>query len=318
MKKDKLLRALIKEILLNEDDGGGVDVESPGAQDTIPQLDNQGNPKFSSSSHSSFSASSGHGASGGTSDWLYGNLKTVAQPAIAGAKDVGKSVAKAGMQAASVAWLLNNPWTASMMGDKWLQNYLDTAEKGSTSEIGINTIKNALMSQAQIFGGLTLPAIAAGANALQITTLLSTLPTIINKLRQHRDIFPFYNTIFDNMTKIYNSTPNIPQGVKDLFTVDKNNKAAIDNYIYAEFNKALRNKQSSSPIAGNVIQIEKEALKILKNQNVRDENDLIRNLTKAGVDQDSATRLSNFIFFAAGRRQPPSGKQQITKKPQKA
>lgn len=287
MQNEILLRKLIREMLLNEDEGLG----DPGVSDA-PQIDNHGNPKYGSTSFTSYSS----GASGGTSDWLYGNLKTVTDPIKKGGADIAKSVGKAAAQAISISWLLSNPWTAAMFGDNWINKYLDTTEKGKTGEILTSTLKSALMKELNV-SGITLPQVAAFSRIVSIPAAIHGIQYYMQRVKNNPEEYKIASSLFQSLSSINKSLPTIPQEIKSIFLLGdnhQNEKNAAEKIVFT-----LMKSKGKSPISQQLNMLESTSQQFVRKYPTPE--DFIKRLTINGTNEAEARSLATLIFTSVGR-----------------
>jgi hypothetical protein len=301
MQSNKLLRQLIREILVKEDDAIEY-TPSDSSQDNI-KIDQNGNPKVGSTS---FNHTYAAGSSGGSSDWLYGNIKTVTDPLKAGGIDITKSIGKMAAQAISISWLLSNPWTAAMFGEGWLDKYLDTTEKGKTGEILSSTLKSALMKELN-FAGIKLPYVAAIARTAKIPMIIAGISYFKQRMQNNPAEYPLWAKFFNSIEKIGNQLPNVPPTVKSLFELDKVDKDQTNALVHILIQKKIKGIKGNTPLDPEIDQLTQHAYNIIQQPGFQTPTELYKKITHFGINDLQAKNLVNLVFAAAGRNQPIVG-----------
>jgi hypothetical protein len=290
MKKDKLLRALIKEILLNEDDVGGDPGPPDSAYGDAPKLDSHGNVSY----HASASSSHGYGGGGpfGGQGVFSSALSKFGNDVVNAGKEVGGAVLKSAAQLAGISFLANNPWSASFMGDSWVQNYLNTMEKGTTKDIALKTLT------AHLYKKYNIPAAVGIIKFSGIPLMISGAGYLANRLASDHGVSPILRSLSQNIESISKQLPNMPEDVKSMFSVDKNEHEAMKNFLYTQIQDVKRGKKSNSPISSNIRQAVQSAKEfIIENPELSDKNNLNKFLIEKGFDKNSSQQFSNLILY---------------------
>lgn len=286
MQNEILLRKLIREMLLNEDEGFG----DPGVSDT-PQTDNHGNPNYNSTSFTSHSG----GGGGGTEDWLYGNIKTVTDPLVKGGKDIAGSVARAGAQVVSIAAILNNPWTTAILGDEWLDKYLDKTEKGNTGQIAAETLKFAFMQELK-FKGVNIPQIALLAKSLSIPAVISGFQSYMKLIKNDPKKFQLSNSIFQSLSRINNSLPQMPENIKNIFKLNDLDEKSAQSTAYLIYSK-IKAPDFLSQDSENLKNASAEFIE----ENGGNPQAILQNLITSGMPERKAKAMVAFVYGSNGR-----------------
>lgn len=291
MKKDKLLRTLIREILLNEDDGGSdVGLPPDSAYGDIPKLDSHGNVAY----HASTSASHGYGGGGpfGGQGVFSSALSKFGNDVVNAGKEVGGAVLKSAAQLAGISFLANNPWSAALMGDSWVQNYLNTMEKGTTKDIALKTIS------AHLYKKYNIPAAVGAIKFSGIPVIMGGIGYLANRLSTDHDVNPALRSLSQNIQGVSKQLPNMPQEIKSMFSINNNEHEAMKNFLYTQIQDIKRGKKSNSPINSNLRKAIQNAKDFVEqNPEFSNKNDLNRYLINKGFDKDSAQQFSNLILY---------------------
>jgi len=294
MQNEILLRKLIREILLNEDDGG-VDVPSDTNQDVAPaRVGADGRAAFSSST----SFSSGHGPAVGpfgTSGTLFGPIGQAFNTAWEQGANVAGALTNAAAKAGGISLAFKSPWTMALLGDPYIKSYMETISDGSTPEI------IGKMLQTKIYQKFDIPKISAAVKLSGIPVLLSGITIAGKRLSMDPALGPAINeighTINSVSSQIKDINPKLKKELNSLFSYNSEYKdQGIENFIYTQIEKIKKDKNYNSPLTPNINHAINSVNNFLyENPEFKDKNKLIQTLSKS-MDQRDAQNLANMIM----------------------
>lgn len=285
MKNEILLRKLIKEILLNEDVGSDVGVPSDLGQDIAPKLDSHGNISHSYSSHSSFSGAGGYSGGGGI---FSGPIMHAAGEIGRNIKDLGSTALRAGTQFLAVSTLMSNPFSAALLGDTYIKNYLETVQKGNINKIALENLKFALMKK------YSVPEYKLAVEMSGIPALIGVGSYAIQTLKRLNKN-PIFDKLGTEFSKIKDElSSSTPKEIKELFNTQDSTK----DFVYDILNKAKKGEiQSPNLTSGinNAALLSNELFR--KNPEFRNKDKFLKHLIDNGIDKRQAKDIVNLIHF---------------------
>lgn len=294
MQNEILLRKLIREILLNEDDGG-IDVPSDANQDVAPaRVGADGRAAFSSST----SFSSGHGPAGGPfsgGGTLFSPLANTLNTVWNQGANVAGAVTNAAAKFAAIKWMFTNPWTMTLLGDSYIKNYLDTVSKGSTGQISKELVKTA------IYKKFNIPQVSAAVKISGIPVLFSGIAIIGRRLSMDPALGSAFNevgkSINDISSEIKNINPAIKKELGTLFSYNSEyKKEGLENFVYTQIQQIKKNKGYSSPLTPSVVKaIDSVDNFLYENPEFNNKNKLTQVLSKS-MGQRDAQNLAGMIL----------------------
>lgn len=296
MQDEILLRKLIREILLNEDEGGDIGLPSDAGQNDI------GHMKVGYDGRASFGASTSHSSGYGPAGGPFNGGGTLFSPLANTLNTVwnqGANVAGALTNAAAkflaVKFVATNPWTMTLLGDSYIKNYLDTVSKGSTGQI------TGKLVQAAIYDRFNIPQIAAAVRVSGIPILFSGVAILGKRLSMDPHLGSALNEIGQNIndisTEIKNINPKIKQELGVLFSNNSEyKKEGLENFIYTQIQEIKKNKRYNSPLTPSVTRAISSVDKFLyENPELNNKNKLTQTLSKS-MGQRDAESLANMIM----------------------